>query len=133
MSKKILIVDDDQLVRKLLEYIIKKEGYQVSVAENGSDALKIIQKEIPDLIISDVEMPKLGGLELCQQLKENSDTKLIPIILITSNTQLQDKLCGFRSGADDYFIKPLHLKNLLTRVESLLEGGDALPAEADAD
>ena len=133
MSKKILIVDDDQLVRKLLEYIIKKAGYQVSVAENGSDALKIVQKEIPDLIISDVEMPKLGGLELCQKLKEDSDTKLVPIILITSNTQIQDKLSGFRSGADDYFIKPLHLKNLLTSVESLLEGGDALPAEADAD
>ena len=133
MSKKILIVDDDQLVRKLLEYIIKKAGYQVSIAENGSDALKIVQKEKPDLIISDVEMPKLGGLELCQKLKEDIDTKLIPIILITSNTQLQDKLCGFRSGADDYFMKPLHLKDLLTRVESLLEEGNAFSSEADAD
>ena len=133
MSKKILIVDDDQLVRKLLEYIIKKAGYQVSAAENGSAALKIVQKEKPDLIISDVEMPKLGGLELCQKLRENPDTKFIPIILITSNTQLQDKLCGFRSGADDYFMKPLHLKNLLARVQSLLEGGEALSSEADLD
>lgn len=133
MSKKILIVDDDQLMRKLLEYIIKKAGYQVSVADNGSNALKIVKKEKPDLIISDVEMPKMNGLELCQKLKENFDTKLIPIILITSNTQIQDKLCGFRSGADDYFIKPLHLKNLLTRVKSLLESGDALSSEADVD
>ena len=133
MTKKILIVDDDQLMRKLLEYIIKKAGYKVSVADDGSNALKIVKKDKPDLIISDVEMPKLNGLELCQKLKENFDTKLIPIILITSNTQIQDKLSGLRSGADDYFIKPLHLKNLLTRVQSLLESGDALSSEADVD
>ncbi len=133
MTKKILIVDDDQLMQKLLEYIIKKAGYKVSVADDGSNALKIVKKEKPDLIISDVEMPKMNGLELCQKLKENIDTKLIPIILITSNTQIQDKLCGFRSGPDDYFIKPLHLKNLLTGVQSLLETGDALSSEADVD
>lgn len=133
MLEKILIVDDDQLMRKLLGYIIKKAGYKVSLADDGSKALKIVKKEKPDLIISDVEMPKLGGLELCQKLKENFDTKLIPIILITSNTQIQDKLSGFRSGVDDYFIKPLHLKNLLTRVQSLLESGDALSSEADVD
>lgn len=126
MTKKILIVDDDQLMQKLLEYIIKKEGYQVSVADNGSNAIKIVKRDKPDLIISDVEMPKMNGLELCQKLKENLDTKVIPIILITSNTQIQDKLIGFRSGADDYFMKPLHLKNLLTRVQLLLESGDAL-------
>ncbi len=133
MTKKILIVDDDQLMQKLLEYIIKKAGYKVSVADNGSNALKIVKRDKPDLIISDVEMPKMNGLELCQKLKENIDTKLIPIILFTSNTQIQDKLCGFRSGADDYFIKPLHLKNLLTRVQSLLESEDALSSEADVD
>lgn len=126
MTKKILIVDDDQLMQKLLEYIIKKAGYKVSVADDGSNALKIVKRDKPDLIISDVEMPKMNGLELCQKLKENFDTKLIPIILITSNTQIQGKLISFRSGADDYFIKPLHLKNLLTRMQSLLETGDAL-------
>ncbi|HDZ26600.1 hypothetical protein LCGC14_1169260 [marine sediment metagenome] len=133
MTKKILIVDDDQLMQKLLEYIIKKAGYKVSVADNGSNALKIVKRDKPNLIISDVEMPKMNGLELCQKLKENFDTKLIPIILITSNTQIQDKLSGFRSGADDYFMKPLHLKNLLTRVQSLLENGDALSSETDVD
>ena len=133
MSKKILIVDDDQLMQKLLEYIIKKAGYQVSVADNGSNAIKIVKRDKPDLIISDVEMPKMNGLELCQKLKENIDTKVIPIILITNNTPIQDKIIGFRSGADDYFMKPLHLKNLLTRVQSLLESGDALSSEADVD
>lgn len=133
MSKKILIVDDDQLMQKLLEYIIKKAGYQVSVADNGSNAIKIVKRDKPDLIISDVEMPKMNGLELCQKLKENIDTKVIPIILITNNTQIQDKIIGFRSGADDYFMKPLHLKNLLTRVQSLLESGDALSSKADVD
>ncbi len=133
MTKKILIVDDDQLMQKLLEYIIKKAGYKVSVADNGSNALKIVKRDKPNLIISDVEMPKMNGLELCQKLKENFDTKLIPIILITSNTQIQDKLSGFRPGADDYFMKPLHLKNLLTRVQSLLENGDALSSETDVD
>ncbi len=133
MTKKILIVDDDQLMQKLLEYIIKKAGYQVSVADNGSHAIKIIKRDKPDLIISDVEMPKMNGLELCRKLKKNFDTKLIPIILITSNTQIQDKLEGFRSRADDYFMKPLHLKNLLTRVQSLLESGDALSSEAGVD
>ena len=133
MAKKILIVDDDRHIRMLLEYNLKKAGFQIFVANNGYKALEIVKKAKPDLIISDVNMPKLSGFELCQKLRENFDTKLIPIILLTNNSQIQNKLKGFKSGADDYITKPFHLLGLLARVHSLLERRDSPAQEADID
>lgn len=133
MSKKILIVDDDLDIQMLLEYGLKKAGYQIFIANNGHQALKIIRKVKPDLIISDVNMPKLNGFELCQKLREDFDTKLIPIILLTSNSQIQDKLRGFKVGADDYINKPFHLSEILARVHSLLKRRDSFNLEADID
>ncbi len=133
MSKKILIVDDDLLIRRLLQHNLKKAGYRVSVAENGYQALKIVKKDKPDLIISDVVMPKLNGLELCKKLREDPDTKLIPIILMTSDTQIQDKLRDSKFGADDYLTKPFHLEDLLVRVHSLLERKDSPASDEDVD
>ena len=133
MSKKILIVDDDLLIRRLLQHNLKKAGYRVSVANNGCKALKIVKKDKPDLIISDVVMPKMDGLELCKKLREDLDTKLIPIILMTSNTQIQEKLKGFKFGADDYLTKPFHLEDLLVRVDSLLERKDSPASDEDVD
>ena len=117
----------------LLEYNLKKAGYQISTANNGHQALKIVKKQKPDLIISDVNMSKLNGCELCQKLREDFNTKLIPIILLTSNSQIQDKLKGFKSGADDYITKPFHLLGLLARVHSLLEIKNTPVLEEDID
>lgn len=133
MSKKILIVDDDLLIRRLLQHNLNKAGYRVSVANNGYKALKIVKKDKPDLIISDVVMPKLNGLELCKKLREDPDTKLIPIILMTSDTQIQDKLRDSKFGADDYLTKPFHLEDLLVRVDSLLERKDSPASDEDVD
>lgn len=105
----------------LLEYNLKKAGYKILLAHNGDQAFKIVKKAKPDLIISDVNMPKLNGFELCQKLREDFETKLIPIILLTSNSYLQDKLMGFKVGADDYITKPFHLIEILEIVHSLLE------------
>ena len=133
MSKKILIVDDDLDIQMLLEYGFKKAGYQIFIANNGHQALKTIRKVKPDLIISDVNMPKLNGFELCQKLREDFDTKFIPIILLTSNSQIQDKLMGFKSGADDYITKPFDLLEILARVHSLLKIRESPALEADID
>lgn len=110
----------------LLEYNLKKAGFQIFVANNGYQALEIVKRQKPDLIISDVNMPKLSGFELCQKLREDFDTKLIPIILLTNNSQIQDKLRGFKVGADDYINKPFHLPEILARVHSLLERKDSI-------
>lgn len=133
MSKRILIVEDDLFMRMLLEYNLKKAGYQISAANNGHKGLKIAKKEKPDLVISDVNMSKLNGFELCQKLKGDIETKRIPIILLTSNSQIQDKLRGFKSGADDYITKPFHLEEFLARVHSLLERRDSPAQETDID
>ena len=120
-------------MRMLLEYNLKKAGYQISAANNGRQGLKIAKKEKHDLIISDVNMSKLNGFELCQKLKGDIETKRIPIIVLTSHSQIQDKLKGFKSGADDYITKPFHLEEFLARVHSLLERRDSPAQEADID
>jgi putative two-component system response regulator len=118
---RILAVDDSFLEREMLKDELVKEGYQVSVARDGEEALVKIAEEAPDLILLDVIMPKLDGYEVCRRLKADGRTILIPVVLITSLNATEERIRGIEAGADDFLSKPFNRQELLTRVRSLLK------------
>lgn len=122
MAGKILIVDDNPNVLRLLNISLSKApaGYEILEAENGEIAFDVANKEKPDLIISDIMMPQMDGIELCWMIRENSDIPLVPFIFLTSFEDAEMEIRGFRAGADEYLNKPIDRKELLQRVEDLL-------------
>jgi len=121
MGNKILIVDDNPNVLKLLNISLSKAGYEIVEAENGEVAFEVANKEIPDLIISDIMMPQMDGIELCWMIRENSKVPLVPFIFLTSFDDSEMEIRGFRAGADEYLNKPIDRKELLERVAELLD------------
>lgn len=128
MAEKILIVDDDVDSLKLIGLMLKRNGYEVSAADAGGKALAKAEAEIPDLIILDVMMPDMNGLEVCRRLRANPATAEIPIIMFTAKTMIDDKVKGFEAGADDYLTKPTHPAELSSRVKSVLQRKGSKPA-----
>ena len=117
---KILVVDDVLVNVHLLNTYLTAEGYAVVSANDGDKAIKMARSEKPDLILLDVMMPKLNGFEVCKVLKTEPDTKFIPVIMVTALNELEDKIKGMDSGADDFLSKPFNRLELLARVRSLL-------------
>ncbi|MBN1862170.1 MAG: response regulator transcription factor [Dehalococcoidales bacterium] len=113
----ILIVDDEQVVIRLLRANLTSSGYNILVAMNGAEALTVVEKELPDLIILDITMPKLDGIKVCQRLREWSQ---IPIIMLSARSDLIDKVKCLELGADDYVTKPFAKEELLARVSAVL-------------
>jgi len=122
MGAKVLIVDDNPNVLRLLNISLTKadEDYQIIQAENGEVALQLANEEEPDIIISDVMMPKMDGIELCWMIRENSKVPLVPFIFLTSFQDRETTVRGFRAGADDYLTKPVDRKKLVETVRDLL-------------
>ncbi len=120
MAEKILIVDDDVDTLRLVGLMLQRQGYQISAATNGQQGLSKAVEEIPDLILLDVMMPDMDGYEVTRQLRQNSLTASIPILMFTAKTQLDDKVAGFEVGADDYLTKPTHPSELQAHVKALL-------------
>ena len=116
-KQKILIVDDDGRIRNLLKLYLEKAGFQVNEAENGLEALLLLQNSQPDLIVLDIMMPVLDGMETCRQIRKQSTT---PILLLTARTEVDDKLQGFDCGADDYVEKPFNPQEVVARVRAIL-------------
>ncbi|MCC6613548.1 MAG: response regulator [Anaerolineae bacterium] len=121
MAERILVVDDDLDSLKLIGLMLQRNGYEVSAANTGSQALTKAMAEHPDLIILDVMMPDMNGYEVCRRLRLNVDTKTIPIIMFTAKTLIDDKVAGFEAGADDYLTKPTHPAELASRVKAILQ------------
>jgi two-component system cell cycle response regulator len=117
---KILVVDDIPLNRKLQKTYLESVGYQVILAQDGIEALQRIREESPDLILLDIMMPKMNGFQVCHRLKNNENTRFIPIIMVTALNEIEDKVKGIESGADDFISKPFNKLELLARVKSLL-------------
>ncbi|QMV85785.1 response regulator transcription factor [Corynebacterium hindlerae] len=115
---KLLVVDDEQAVRESLRRSLTFNGYEVLLADNGAAALELIHKEQPDLVILDVMMPILDGLEVCRKLRSGGDNR--PILVLTARDGVSDRVAGLDAGADDYLPKPFALEDLLARVRSLL-------------
>lgn len=120
MAEKVLVVDDDLDGLKLIGLMLQRNGYEVSAANSGGQALSKAQNDRPDLIILDVMMPDMSGYEVCRRLRKNPDTKSIPIIMFTAKTLIDDKVAGFEAGADDYLTKPTHPAELASRVKAIL-------------
>lgn len=130
MKETILIVEDEKDIVKMLEYNLKKEGFKTLSVRNGEDAVKTATKDHPDLIILDLMLPGMDGLEVCKALKRDSKTALIPIIMLTAKSQESDKVVGLELGADDYMTKPFSPRELIARIKAVLRRGkekDKLP------
>jgi DNA-binding response OmpR family regulator len=117
---RILVVDDEAKNVKLLEALLLPRGYQISTASNGEEALQQVQRERPDLILLDVMMPVMDGFEVCKRLKEDADTRLIPVVIMTALDQVEDRIQGVEAGADDFLSKPVHRDELLARIRTSL-------------
>lgn len=120
MKEKILIVDDERDIAKMLEYNLRKEGYRTVTAYDGEDALAAAKGEHPDLILLDLMLPGIDGLEVCKRLKEHDRTARIPLIMLTAKSQETDRVIGLELGADDYVTKPFSPRELLARIKALL-------------
>lgn len=114
---KILVVDDEKLIRDVIREYCENEGYTIKEAENGLEALELVEKQTFDLIILDIMMPKLDGFSVCKELKQ----KRIPIIVLSARGEEYDKLMGFDLGIDDYVTKPFSPKELMARVKAVLK------------
>ena len=116
----ILIVEDEPSQREILCYNLEAEGYEVLIAENGEEALLVVDEASPDIILLDWMMPLVSGIEVCRRLKLNRETREIPIIMLSARSEEVDKVRGLETGADDYMIKPYSVIELLARVRGQL-------------
>ena len=128
MKEKILIVEDDKDMCRLVEYNLAKSQYRTVCASDGEQALNVARKESPDLIILDIMLPKMDGLEVCRALKRDAKTASIPILMVTAKAEEVDKIIGLEMGADDYVTKPFSPRELVARVASVLRRSKPAPA-----
>ena len=123
MKETILVVEDEKDIVKMLEYNLKKEGFKTISVRNGEDAAYSAKSEHPGLIILDLMLPGMDGLEVCKALKADTKTALIPIIMLTAKSQESDKIVGLELGADDYVTKPFSPRELIARIKAVLRRG----------
>jgi DNA-binding response OmpR family regulator len=119
-DKTILIVDDDKQVRELIAIYLHEEGFRTMLANDGAEAITAVSKQLPDLVLADVNMPEMNGLELAQRLRSDPQTASIPILMLSALAQSKDVLAGYSNGADEYATKPIELAVLLAKANSLL-------------
>ncbi|MEE9220058.1 MAG: response regulator, partial [candidate division NC10 bacterium] len=116
----VLIVDDEPMLRQMVREHLERHGLQIEEAESGQEALEFAHRVNPDLILLDIMMPDLNGLQVCQALREHEATRAIPVVLLTSQDGLEDRIRGLDAGANDYLTKPVQPSELLARVKAHL-------------
>ena len=121
MSTKILIVDDEEDIVELLKYNLEKEGYECATAHNGIDALETLKSFKPNLVLLDIMMPEMDGIETCVRIREQSEYNGVYIVFLTARSEEYSELAGFESGADDYIAKPIKPKLLMSRIKAILK------------
>lgn len=119
-GQKILVVEDEPDIRKLVHYNLTQERFKVLEAEDGEKALKIVQRERPHLVVLDLMLPGLSGLEVCRHLREREETAKLPILMLTAKAGEADRVVGLEMGADDYLTKPFSPRELVARVKAIL-------------
>lgn len=116
----VLVVEDEGAQREVLQYNLESEGFEVVVADNGEDALLLVQEEQPDLMVLDWMLPKVSGIEVCRQVKADPGTRGIPIIMLSARGEETDRVRGLETGADDYVVKPYSVVELMARLRTQL-------------
>ncbi len=126
MAQRILVVEDEQAVSNLLAYNLRKMHYEVQVAANGQQALQFVHESVPDLIVLDLMLPEIDGLDVCREIRRTSQ---VPIIMLTARGEEIDRVVGLELGADDYVCKPFSVRELLARIKAVLRRSpDATPS-----
>lgn len=117
---KIMVVEDEASIAALLEYNLSKEGFSVTVANDGEEALIKIDEDRPDVVVLDWMLPNVSGIEVCRRLRAKQETRSIPVIMLTARAEEADKVRGFDMGADDYLVKPFSMSELTARIRAVL-------------
>ena len=120
MSPRILIVEDEDALSTLLQYNLEKDGYDVALASDGEEALTMVAEHAPDLVILDWMLPKISGIEVCRRLRNRTESRNVPIIMLTARGEETDRIRGLDTGADDYVIKPFAMTELSARIRAVL-------------
>jgi two-component system phosphate regulon response regulator PhoB len=120
MKPQVLVVEDEDALATLLQYNLEKEGYQVTVASDGEEALMLAGEAIPDLVLVDWMLPKVSGIEVCRRLRSRHETSNVPIIMLTARGEESDRIRGLDTGADDYIVKPFSMTELFARIRAVL-------------
>ena len=131
-QKNIFVVEDEEDILDLIRHHLTKEGFAVSTATNGMEAVKAIQRKAPDLILLDLMLPGLEGLEVCRMLKKNDKTDGIPTLMVPATDDDRDVVAGLELGADDYIVKPFRMKELIARVRAALRRRRGPPPDLEA-
>ena len=121
---KIVVIEDEVDILEVINYNLSKEGFDVCSAMDGEEGLALIKKEVPDLVLLDLMLPGLDGIEICRKLKTDYSTRSIPIIMVTAKGEESDIVLGLGMGADDYMVKPFRPRELMARIRSVLRRGD---------
>lgn len=119
-TPRILIVEDEDALATLLQYNLEKEGYEVTAAGDGEEALLQVQERLPDLIVLDWMLPKVSGIEVCRRLRQRPESRNVPIIMLTARGEETDRIRGLDTGADDYVVKPFAMSELAARIRAVL-------------
>jgi two-component system phosphate regulon response regulator PhoB len=120
LTPHILVVEDEDALSTLLQYNLDKEGYDVAVAADGEEALTLVSERLPDIIVLDWMLPKISGIEVCRRLRQRSESRNVPIIMLTARGEESDRIRGLDTGADDYIVKPFAMSELSARIRAVL-------------
>ena len=120
MTPFILVVEDEDALATLLQYNLEKEGYDVTVAGDGEEALILVDERLPDLVVLDWMLPTVSGIEVCRRLRQRPETRNLPIIMLTARSEESDRIRGLDTGADDYVVKPFSMTELTARIRAVL-------------
>src|ERR1700712_4429235 len=120
MTPHILVVEDEDSLATLLQYNLEKEGYDVALAGDGEEALLLVDERLPDLVVLDWMLPKVSGIEVCRRLRQKTETRNLPIIMLTARGEESDRIRGLDTGADDYVLKPVSMSELAARARAVL-------------
>ena len=120
MKPFIVIAEDEQAVSELLRYNLEAEGYDIAIANDGDEAMLLLDERVPDLMLLDWMLPKISGIEICRRVRARHETANLPIIMLTARTEEADRIRGLETGADDYVTKPFSTNELMARVKAVL-------------